>query len=67
MDIFADPGDCVTYHECIKDADGDFEHNVETCEDEEMFCPPVGGCGPAAGCPVTCDEGEEAIQELKCW
>ena len=67
MGIFADPADVVTYHECIKDADGDFEHNVETCEDEKMFCPPVGGCGHAAGCPVTCDEGEEAIRELKCW
>lgn len=67
MGIFADPADCVTYHECIKDADGDFEHNVETCDDEKMFCPPVGGCGYAAGCPVICDEGEEAIRELKCW
>ncbi len=62
--IFADPSDCVTYHECTKDAKGGFTHDVEVRGDDEMFCPPVGGCGPAAGCPVACSEGGEPAEEL---
>lgn len=63
--IFADPGDCVTYHECTEQSDGSFSDDVEVCEDEEMFCQPVGGCGPSAGCPVACAEGRLDIQDLK--
>lgn len=62
--IFADPSDCVTYHQCTKDANRRLTHDVEVCGDEEMFCPPVGGCGPAAGCPVACSEGKELGEEL---